>query len=41
MIPIKSNEGNDYIPNLEDIYRDRADYIKVMEDYLENMKYEK
>ena len=41
MIPIKSNEGNDYIPNLEDIYRDRADYIKGMEDYLENMKYEK
>ena len=29
---------SNYMPNIEDIYRDRTLYIKEMEAYLENLK---
>lgn len=29
---------SNYMPNIEDIYRDRTLYIKEMETYLENLK---
>lgn len=32
---------SNYIPNIEDIYRDRTLYIKEMETYLEKLKKEK
>lgn len=32
---------SNYIPNIEDIYKDRTLYVKDMETYLENLKKEK
>lgn len=32
---------SNYMPNIEDIYRDRTQYVKEMETYLENLKKQK
>ena len=32
---------SNYMPNIEDVYRNKTQYIKEMETYLENLKKEK